>query len=215
MDLERYLSNFPDCQTVEKDTIRYIAWEKAWETRTFEIQMYWKRATYFWAFTASIFAGYITTASSNENNFPDKVYLQYILICLGVILAIAWILVNRGSKTWQQNWEEHIDRLEDSISGPLYKVYFDKGSFSVSKVNEIVSWVFLFIWLGLAFRFWVVEKLFSFEFNLIDPIYASTSIGVIVTVLMFFTYGRSGHSRKNKRSKSKNMRSRRQLIVPE
>jgi len=39
-------------------TKQALAWDKAWEIRNFEIEMYWKRATYFWAFQVAVFAGY-------------------------------------------------------------------------------------------------------------------------------------------------------------
>lgn len=35
-----------------------LALDRAWQTRNFEIEMYWKRASYFWAFIATSFGGY-------------------------------------------------------------------------------------------------------------------------------------------------------------
>ena len=40
------------------------ALEIAWNTRDFEISMYWKRATYYWAFITSIFVAYFHILNS-------------------------------------------------------------------------------------------------------------------------------------------------------
>src|SRR6185436_15879046 len=71
----------------------------------------------------------------------------------GFVFSIAWILVNIGSKHWQENWENHIDLLEDSITGPIYKVVTKKFSYSVTKVNLIISSFVTLIWLILIFRY--------------------------------------------------------------
>jgi hypothetical protein len=65
-----------------------------------------------------------------------------------------------GSRFWQDNWENHIDMLEDEFEGRLYKtVWLDEGevSYSVSRVNWcldvyfIVFWVLVFIYVVLYF----------------------------------------------------------------
>ncbi|MFO4450988.1 hypothetical protein AAHC63_25730 [Klebsiella quasipneumoniae subsp. quasipneumoniae] len=64
------------------------AFEKAWATRNFEIEMYWKRATYFWAFIASIFVGYFALVSSENYVKYDRFnHVEvYFLICIGLAL---------------------------------------------------------------------------------------------------------------------------------
>lgn len=87
------------------------AFEKAWSTRNFEIEMYWKRATYFWAFIASTFVGYFALVSSENYVKPDRFnHVEvYFLICIGFVLSLAWHLTNIGSKTWQRHWEGVVD----------------------------------------------------------------------------------------------------------
>ena len=104
------------------------AFEKAWEIRNFEIEMYWKRATYFWAFIASTFVGYFALINSSNYSKPDKFnHIEvYFLICIGFILSVAWILTNKGSKSWQRHWEAHVDLLENAFTGPLYKTVYPK-----------------------------------------------------------------------------------------
>ena len=126
------------------------ALELALEIRKFEIELYWKRATYFWTFLAVALAGYLAVLGAKELPSEGKADALLVVSCLGVIFSLAWYFVNRGSKFWQENWEKHVDLLEDEINGPLYKVIVSKDKmrwwkpadpwpFSVSKINQILS----------------------------------------------------------------------------
>jgi hypothetical protein len=81
------------------------------------------------------------------------------------VFACAWYLVNCGSKYWQENWENHVDMLEDDVIGPLYKAILHRPkikhltdfvagpkAISVSKINLIVSLFTVFVWLGLLYH---------------------------------------------------------------
>lgn len=126
------------------------ALELALDIRKFEIELYWKRATYFWAFLAVALAGYLTVLGSKDICGKEKSDALLGLSCLGIVFSLAWYFVNRGSKFWQENWEKHVDMLEDGINGPLYKTIMKKEKiswlkpwhpypFSVSKINQILS----------------------------------------------------------------------------
>lgn len=126
------------------------ALELALDIRKFEIELYWKRATYFWAFLALALAGYLTVLDSKDIGGREKSDALLGVSCLGVAFSLAWYFVNRGSKFWQENWEKHVDILEDGINGPLYKTIMKKEEFSwlkpwapypfsVSKINQILS----------------------------------------------------------------------------
>ena len=41
------------------------------DIRKFEIDLYWKRAAYFWAFIAATFAGYFALLGSNVGNVQE------------------------------------------------------------------------------------------------------------------------------------------------
>lgn len=138
------------------------AFEYAVRTREFEISLYWERAKYFWTFIAVAFAifGVIQKITSGDN----KIFLSILVSCLGLLFSFAWYCVNRGSKQWQENWENHVALLEDNVTGPLFKIvltrdesqrkkvrdfFIGPGPFSVSKINQLVSIYITFFWLFL------------------------------------------------------------------
>lgn len=132
------------------------------DIRKFEIELYWKRATYFWALIAIAFAGYFSILASEH--IPNKFFLALLVSCIGLVFTFAWFLSSRGSKYWQENWENHLGLLEDNISGPLYKTILERPdhlnavekyvtgplSVSVSKINQWISLFVVFSWLILV-----------------------------------------------------------------
>ena len=168
------------------------AYEKAWENRNYEIDKFWSRALYFWGFIAATFVAYTAILTANEikkNEIMDMHFDIYVL-ALGVIFSLAWLLVIKGSKRWQENWEKHIDRLENLVSGPLYKTIFYEGKryYSVSKLNEMMAFTVLLVWIGLFVQ--TLHSRYSINFTNIDWI--TTLIVGFTCVMMFimlFGYG--------------------------
>src|SRR5271157_3188067 len=125
----------------------------AHDTRKFEIELYWRRSAYFWAFVAAAFAGYFALASSSQAGTTGQENLvpyQLLVAIVGMTFSLSWHLVGRASKFWQENWEWHIDHLEESISGPLYQTIMnprrkvalspiDPVPLSVSRINMLLS----------------------------------------------------------------------------
>ena len=141
------------------------ALEHALEVRKFEISLYWHRAAYFWALITVAFAGYFAVLSSEK--LKDRDFFAFIIACIGLLFTWAWFLVNRGSKRWQENWENHVYQLEDATIGPLFKTVLSRPApqklsiealitgplpISVSKINQWVSTFTLAIWLLLAYK---------------------------------------------------------------
>lgn len=148
------------------EKVRVEALRVALDTRKFEIELYWKRATYFWTFIAAAFVAYGTVLSTSSN---DKLFLSFFVSCLGLILSLGWVLANRGSKQWQENWEHHVDHLENKVVGPLFKTTLPRGKpeglcgwidflvsgpskYSVSKINQLISMYITVMWLILVLR---------------------------------------------------------------
>jgi len=150
-----YLKHFEGEQTQNKK--QKEALKHALDIRKFEIELYWKRAAYFWTFIAAAFAAFfLLSRTSSSIQFE----MRYLVSCMGLVFSFGWYLVNRGSKAWQRNWEAHVDLLEDEVMGPLYKMTInryrydlldptDAFPFSVSKINQLLSLFVVAIWIFL------------------------------------------------------------------
>ncbi len=149
-----YLGQFQEPS--QPDPKVHEALRVALETRRFEIELYWKRTTYFWALIGASLAGYVAIGRAEHQQT-----LQLLFACLGLVLSAGWYLANRGSKYWQENWERHVDLLEDEILGPLFKTTISASQYrfrwlcggyrySVSGINQIISIYVMVLWFGLA-----------------------------------------------------------------
>lgn len=137
----------------------------ALDIRKFEIELYWKRATYFWAFIGSAFAGLAVISAAKDIHIDVKQDFEVLFSCLGFVFSWGWFCVNKGSKLWQENWENHIDLLEDGYVGKLYKVILKRPKeqqwltvgkvkevtvgphpYSVSRINQLISLYVSIVW---------------------------------------------------------------------
>ena len=86
--------------------------------------------------------------------------------------------------------------LEDKITGPLYKTVFAYKStrtFSVSKLNALISRFFILIWLILGVRYCITHLTFEKgNFAWIES--SIIFITLYFTCAMFFGYGRGRFS---------------------
>ena len=135
---------------------------------------------------------------------PNQTDLLAVLSNLGVVFSVGWYCVNRGSKHWQENWEKHLDILEDPIQGPLYKVVMKRrkprslkesaqeiltgsGAFSVSKINQLISIYVLLLWVAL-----VIWALPPIDLQApIDWLYGAVIVATIVVCISFWKLGRT------------------------
>lgn len=137
------------------ESVDYIkikeAYSKAHDIRKFEIDLYWKRANYFWIFMTAL-SGLIGFSFNSDNDYIKL--LSPALSIMGFIFGLAFLAANQGSKFWQENWEKNLDMLEFYISGDLYKITakLNLPKPSVSKINIYVAktlcllWVVVFIY---------------------------------------------------------------------
>lgn len=204
MNIDEYKARFAEPQPPrskddpkEADTRAGRALAYALDIRKFEIELYWKRGTYFWTFIAAAFAGYALTHKTTDSD-P---WLSILFSALGLVFSFAWYLVNRGSKFWQSNWERHVDLLEDMTLGPLYKVVAvtadnsagnpltSPAQFSVSKLNQVLSVFVVAVWLLLF-----VKSLLPISCGLpLDPYKLAVFVLVTVFLLLLYSLGKSSN----------------------
>jgi hypothetical protein len=126
------------------------------DVRKFEIGLFWQRSFFFWGFIGAAFVAY--SAMHNE----EPAWSRIAIACFGLICSIAWTLLNRGSKYWQEAWETKVERkeqevLQDRLFNHPEAVKTDKffllraRRYSVSKLVIALSdftclvWVFLLL----------------------------------------------------------------------
>lgn len=189
----------------EKD--KKEALKQACEIRKFEIELYWKRATYFWTFIGATFVGYAAFFNSSTPIYSgsNKELILILIACLGLVFSVAWHCVNKGSKFWQENWENHVELLEDQVIGPLYKTltkrpighrskfetfgdfFSEPKPYSVSKINQLISTYMAFIWALILF-----SSIGDISFNYpVDLRKLILIISAIFTCALFFLVGKS------------------------
>jgi hypothetical protein len=83
-----------------------------------------------------------------------------VIACFGFVCSLAWTLVNRGSKYWQENWEQKVEVIEPEVVGVLFgkqelrehKGPFSGFRFSVSRLTIALSDFAVLVWIGLSVR---------------------------------------------------------------
>src|ERR1051325_8976323 len=120
---------------------------RAHDLRQFEIENYWRRATYFWGFQFAAFGALALTAKGGVIHSGLGLFVSV----LGALTAYAALLTAQGSKFWQENWEAHVDLLEDEIEGWLHKTVSVRSELapSVSGVNERLLQLLVAGWLAI------------------------------------------------------------------
>jgi len=175
--------------SIEKkaEILKYAA-----ETRRFEIERFWQRSLFFWGFIGAAFIAYAALAKDK----PADPLLPFIVACFGVVSSVAWTLQNRGSKYWQEAWEDKIKAVEFDVLGaevfsniePVRNRHiWGAARYSVSKLAVALSDFTLLVWLVLAWRSYPVSPAVT---CLSLPILIAGATG-LYTVLLFVL----GHSK--------------------
>jgi len=189
---EMFDNSKPNDTNPSDKSIKEKALEIALDTRKFEIGLYWERAKYFWTLLGITFGAYIGNflVLSNKETLGGLIQTQKLILsafipmiisALGIVLSWAWYCVNKGSKYWQENWENHVALLEDDYIGPLFKTLVEKTEkdtngkktkekttdpirYSVSKINILVSHFVFLIWILLGFYAFIQGLVVIFEY---------------------------------------------------
>ncbi len=125
---------------------------RAHEIRKFEIDLYWRRSLFFWGFTFAFLTVFALILGS-ENTKEVKPIAAILLSGMGAFTSFAWRYIEKGSSAWQKNWEQHIDFLEDNITGKLHKTVLGTSSkfYSISSIHAIFIYSMIIFWGGLFF----------------------------------------------------------------
>jgi hypothetical protein len=161
------------------------------QTRNMEIELFWKRSTFFWGFIALSFAGYATLVEAKSN-------LSIIVACFGFFSSFSWILVNRGSKWWQQNWEEKLHDSEQEVIGETFSspkvdrkeiLFLGASKCSVSKITTLLSYYSTTLWSAIICYELLGDQVIVLSPMTIKLILVSITI-VFILLAIIFTKGK-------------------------
>lgn len=167
------------------------------DTRKFEIENFWKRATFFWGTLSILFAAY----------YGIKIESKFLamLSLVGFVFSIVFSLSLRGSKYWQESWEYLCSMYEEQLNIRLFRwkaintIEEDKigdlellkpRKISVSKLVMILSDFLSLIWLGflikdVLFLYKTKEILNQFKFTNYGLYFCLISLSILVYLLIF------------------------------
>ncbi len=207
--LESTLHSEQEYLALFSENARKEALQVALDVRKFEIELYWKRATYFWTIIAAAFIGF--GAAQQLKDTTIRTDLSVVVSCLGTLFSFAWFCINRGSKYWQTNWEKHVDMLENQMIGPLYKINWlpsqaetgpkraltslksfliEGARLSVTRINQLVSLFVFLVWVTLLIHAVPIERSHS-----ISLLYFGLITLTAIFCILLVTLGRSGRER--------------------
>lgn len=190
----RKMSAYRELLGIRKKDAREVL-KLAHDIRKFEIDLYWRRATYFWAFLAAALVAYFTILGWKDVDSNVKREALVIVTALGVVFSCAWYLANRGSKFWQENWENHVDLLEKEAGGSIHSRILRErreggwrerllGSrrYSLSQINQLLS---LFLFIIFVFLFFdTLSSQYTFVLSKFSERSTVFVFGVVILVVL-------------------------------
>ena len=131
------------------------------EAQKFEIEHFWKRSIYFWGLVA---AALVAFAALDD---PPDGLGRSVIVSFGFLTSVAWSLQSRGSKYWQEAWEQKVNHSQLAALGidlfenkePLLPLlesrtlkdeWLRARGYSVSKLAIATSDISVVLWLALA-----------------------------------------------------------------
>ncbi len=182
----------------------------AQDLRKFEIDLYWKRAAYFWTIIAAAFIGF--GAAQQLSDRSAKTDMSVVVACLGTTFSFAWFCINKGSKYWQTNWEQNVEMLENDEVGPIHKLNWWPGAerpsltrgaqwwltegarLSVTRTNQLVSFFVFSVWVLLLLHVLPLDPNLA-----ISPFYTSMVALTVLSWFLILALGKSGRGRPHVR----------------
>jgi len=177
------------------------AFDTAHQNRLFEVELFWKRALFFWGFVASTFIAYVTISKTSQS-------IALVIACFGLVCSFVWSLANRGSKYWQEYWEKKVEELEDDLVGNLFiddtpsnnSGWLSGRKFSVSKLSIAISDYLVLVWVSInAYELNKLYHYITFDKKTVLSCYILSSL---MYIILIFNKTRSRIEVNNKPPKS-------------
>lgn len=106
------------------------AYKFAYDTRNFEISLFWQRSNYFLVLNSALALGFF--------NLQKQEY-ALLLAFFGLLVSFLWFRVNLGSKYWQSRWEHRLALIEKEFEPSLDFFAADPETIK-NDVKESLKW---------------------------------------------------------------------------
>ncbi|KFD19197.1 RipA family octameric membrane protein [Yokenella regensburgei] len=164
------------------------AYDKAHSIRNFEIELFWKRASYCFTIIAALITLCGVLASTYfKPNISERDHNLLLLIAfisfLGVVFTIMSHLMMVSGEYWKRNWELHISMLEPLFSGRIYSTHL------VSSENRTSISRMLLLFFMAIYVCWLVILGFVLKENenFIIPLFVILIASVVYIVIFTFS----------------------------
>lgn len=171
------------------------AYDKSHASKNFEIELYWKRATYTWTLIAALitFCGLLINPYFTKDKDDGLIFVAFVTSVIGILVTIVCNLIIESGERWKKNWEVHTALLEPLFSGSLYATHVvsSENRLSIAKLNNALYLMFLFIWIL------IIESIIAMKFD-------SDIKAFVYSVFIFLIFVLSFTRLINKTTHSKN-----------
>ncbi|AKE61458.1 hypothetical protein PU088_003309 [Citrobacter farmeri] len=174
--------------TLSDITILKEAYDKAHSIRNFEIELFWKRASYCFTIIAALITLCGVLASTYfKPDISERDHNLLLLIAfisfLGVVFTIMSHLMTVSGEYWKRNWELHISMLEPLFSGRIYSTHL------VSSENRTSISRMLLLFFMAIYVCWLVILGFVLKENenFIIPLFIILVASVVYIVIFTFS----------------------------
>lgn len=181
--LGSHVTNHNDI-TSQDMTLLKEAYDKSHATKNFEIELYWKRATYSWTLIAALITlcGLLINTYLNKSQGNEKIIFIILAISFaGLFITILCNLILQSGEYWKKNWEIHTVLLEPLFSGRLYATHVISANnrLSIAKLNGLLYMMVIACWLL------IIEFIFSMQFGQTLKTFACS---ILIFSIFVFSY---------------------------
>jgi hypothetical protein len=125
--------------------------------RNAEIELFWKRSSYYWVFVAAALVAYGGLGRDNRT-------FRLLISSFGLMSSLAWLLGNIGSKWWQENWEQKLKEISPEVVGadiftPRSPESMSKDTwstpiirYSVTRLATLLSEFVVILWIAIFLK---------------------------------------------------------------
>lgn len=185
--------------------------ERLYECRDLEIKNLWQRSIFLATFLVLCYTAYgklikdiLCSDCTIKENFPCLNLVLIFISLVGILMSILWICMAKGSKAWQEVYEDVIAKYEkeylsddiqesyrsNKLTGDLNKrdrclLSVNGGPYSPSKINIVIGQVSFVIWIFIYLTHVICHLNISTELGKWDYCVLIAIVSIIVWIVIW------------------------------